>query len=330
MQLLLSKAALDRVRDRLPPGDLDLVTIEKGPDREPVFRRAGEVVEAATVDPEAVWLSLDMYPAGLLPAVFPMLAQAPSATWAQGFMAGLDNPMFKMVMARGVRLTKSDAQAPAIAEYVMAHALALLHPIEAQAALQREHAWKRVDFREVASTRWLMLGFGAIGRQIAQRLKPFGAHLTVVRRSTDTDTLVDAVHPAADLPQLLPEADVVVLAAPLNDETRDLAGEAFFAAMKPGAILINIARGEIVDEEALKRGLDRDQPARAVLDVFRTEPLPADHWAWDHPKVRLTAHTSNAGNGLLARGDALFLDNLRRYMAGEPLRNEATKAEVGL
>ena len=190
--------------------------------------------------------------------------------------------------------------------------------------------WKRVDFREVASTRWLMLGFGNIGREIAQRLKPFGAHLTVVRRSNAADPLVDAVHPASDLPRLLPDADVVVLAAPLNDETRDLAGEAFFQAMKPGAILINIARGEIVDEDALRRGLDRDQPARAVLDVFRTEPLPADHWAWDHPKVRLTAHTSNAGDGLLARGDALFLDNLRRYMAGEPLRNEATKAEVGL
>ncbi len=105
---------------------------------------------------------------------------------------------------------------------------------------------------------------------------------------------------------------------------------AFFQALKPGAILLNIGRGGLVDEDALKAGLDRDQPAHAVLDVFQTEPLPADSWFWDHPKVRVSAHTSNSGDGNLGRGDALFLENLRRYLAKEPLLNEADPSEVGL
>jgi phosphoglycerate dehydrogenase-like enzyme len=100
--------------------------------------------------------------------------------------------------------------------------------------------------------------------------------------------------------------------------------------MKPGAIRINIGRGGLVDEDALRAGLDRDQPAHAVLDVFATEPLPADSWFWDHPKVRVSAHTSNSGDGNLGRGDELFLENLRRYLAKEPLLNEADPREVGL
>lgn len=328
MQLLLSRDSLARTADRLAPltGGLDMVTVEKGG----VYRRGEAEIDGSEVDPEIIWLSLDMYGDRLLPTVLPKIMQSPAAKWMQGFMAGLDNPAFKMIIGRGVRLTKSDAQAPVIAEYVMAHALALLHPIRAQAAAQAAGEWRRIAFREVASTRWLMIGYGNIGQEVARRLKPFGAHLTIARRTISPDPLVDAMETTDALPRLLPEADVVVIAAALTDETRDLADEGFFQAMKPGALLINVARGEIVDEDALRGGLDRDQPVHAVLDVFRTEPLPAGHWAWTHPKVTLTAHCSNMGDGLEPRSDALFLENLRRYRAGEPLKNEAQRSEVGL
>ena len=142
--------------------------------------------------------------------------------------------------------------------------------------------------------------------------------------------LADRTLALKDLPGVLPDADVVVLAPALNDQTRGMCDEAFFKAMKPGSILINIGRGGLVDEDALRAGLDRDQPAHAVLDVFQTEPLPADSWFWDHPKVRVSAHTSNSGDGNAARGDELFLENLRRYLAKEPLLNEAHPSEVGL
>lgn len=326
MQILMSETAHGRVQDRLAamaPG-LEVVTLS--PDG--VLKRDGAVIEAA--DPEVYWVSLDLYASGQLGPFFARMMQGSQGRWAQLFNAGLDNVAFKHLMAKGLRLSKSNAQAPAIAEYVVCHALSLLHPIAEQAAVQAAHDWKRVPFREVGSTRWLMVGFGSIGTEIARRIQPFGAHLTVVRRNLAPEPLAAEVRPTGDLLGLLPDADVVVLACALNDQTRGMTDEAFFRAMKPGAILINIARGGLVDEDALRAGLDRDQPATAVLDVFETEPLPADAWFWDHPKVRVTAHCSNAGDGPPARADALFLENLRRYRAGEPLINEADKSEVGL
>ena len=113
-----------------------------------------------------------------------------------------------------------------------------------------------------------------------------------------------------------------------TDETESLADQAFFAALKPGAILINVARGGLIDDAALLAGLDNGQVSAAVLDVFRTEPLPKDSPYWDHPGVHVSAHTSYAGNGTLARGDALFLNNLERYVQGQPLLNEVTGADA--
>ncbi|HXC54496.1 MAG TPA: NAD(P)-dependent oxidoreductase [Rhizomicrobium sp.] len=326
MQILMSEAAQARVADRLAAlgGDLDIVTIAA----DGTIKRAGTAIDDA--DPEVFWLSLDLFPSGLIPAFVGHVLRGTRGRWLQSLAAGVDNPAFKTVIAKGIRLTKSSAQAPPIAEYVMAHALSLLHPIARQRLAQQARDWRQVPFHEIGASRWLMLGFGAIGTEIARRLQPFGADLTVVRRHIAPEPLAARVAPTADLISLLPDADVVVLACALTDETRGIAGPAFFGAMKKGSLLINIARGGLVDEAALRAGLERDQPAQAVLDVFETEPLPKDAWFWDHPKVRVTAHGSNAGDGLAGRSDALFLENLRRYRAGEPLLGEAHKSEVGL
>lgn len=329
MQLMMTKAAYQRVSARLPAAarDLDIVLVA-GP--ESFERPDGRVLEGEAVDPTLIWSSLDAYPAGLLGALFSRVLKASSPQWMQTFNAGLDLPVFRQVMEKGVRICKSDAQATPIAEYVVAHAVSLIVPIERQAQLQAERKWALTPYREISQTRWTLVGYGAIGRRIAERIKPFGAHLTVVRRPGGDQGLADAAVSQADLPAVLPDSDVVVLACALNDETRGIANAAFFAAMKPGAILINIGRGGLVDEEALRAGLDRDQPGRAVLDVFQTEPLAEDSWLWTHPKVRVTAHTSNSGQGTLSRGDELFLENLRRYLAGEAVLNEASRGEVGL
>ena len=328
MQLLLSAAAYDRVRDRIAPfaGDLDIITVT-GPDS---FELHGQAIDKDKVDPEIVWSTLDAYGGGLLGTLVGRTLQGEKAQWMQTFNAGLDAPIFKSIMAKGVRITKSNAQAVAIAEYVVGHAISLILPIDRQRELQADKDWKSTPYREVSQTRWVLIGYGSIGHAIAQRIKPFGVHLTVVRRSVAPDDLADAVVGMDALPGLLPQADVVVLAPALTDETRNMCDAAFFAAMKPGAVLINIGRGGLVDEDALKAGLDRDQPAHAVLDVFQTEPLPADHWIWDHPKVRVTAHTSNSGQGTAGRGDDLFVANLEKFLAGQPLINEATAREVGL
>ena len=328
MQILMTASAHLRVRDRLGKlaPDAQIVTATS-PD---TYEIAGQPIDKDAIDPEITWLSLDSYASGTLRALYGRLLKAPSARWTQIMAAGIDNPIFRTILEKGIRLTKSSAQAPPIAEYVVAHALSLQVPITVQADLQAQRVWRETPYREISNSRWVMAGYGNIGQEIAKRIKPFGAHLTVVRRSSATDGLADAVVGQAHFRAVCAEADVVVLACPLNDQTQGMCDEPFFSALKPGAILINIGRGGLIDEDALKVGLDRDQPAHAVLDVFAKEPLPAEHWLWSHPKVRVSAHTSHSGDGKEARGDALFLENLRRYLAKEPLLNEADKSEVGL
>jgi len=329
MQILMTQAAFGRVGERLAKVAPDAQVVTTGADD--AYELDGKPIDKDAIDPEVVWLSLDSYASGTLGQLYGRLMKTGAPRWTQIMAAGIDNPMFRSIMEKGVRISKSSAQATPIAEYVVAHALSLQVPIGQAAVLQAKREWKSTPYREVAKTRWLMAGFGNIGHEIAKRIKPFGVHLTVVRRSpTAEGDLVDQVITLQDIKTELPNADVVVLACALNDETRNMCDEGFFAAMKPGAVLINIGRGGLVDEDALKAGLDRDQPAHAVLDVFQTEPLPTDSWFWDHPKVRVTAHTSNSGDGNLGRGDELFLENLRRYLAAEPLLNEADPSEVGL
>jgi phosphoglycerate dehydrogenase-like enzyme len=116
--------------------------------------------------------------------------------------------------------------------------------------------------------------------------------------------------------------DVIVLACPLNAETRGLAGNQFFSKVKKGAILVNIARGGLIDDAALLASLDAGRLEHAVLDVFHEEPLPVANPFWTHPKVRMTSHTSFAGSGVRERWDNLFLDNIARFVRGEKLVNE--------
>ena len=227
-----------------------------------------------------------------------------------------------------MRICNSSAQSVAISEYVMAHALSLIHPIDEQRAHQTQKEWKRTPFREVANTNWLIIGFGPIGTETAKRAKAFGAGVDVVRRSPATSETVDRSGTMADLPKFLPDADVIVLACPLNEDTRKFAGADFFGAVKEGAILINIARGALIEDAEMIAALERGQLAGAALDVFDQEPLPTDNPLWDHPKIRVTAHTSFGGDGTRLRWDELFFDNLPRYVRGETLLHEVNPADI--
>lgn len=321
MKLLIHRGALKRVEHELAATGLklDLIIVDENG-----VWRGDQKIEAKTAAPDIAWVSVDVFITRQMPLFFEAILGAGTTRWMQTFNAGLDLPVFKEVLAKGIRLTNSDAQAVPIAEYVVAYGVAELHPIAAHRAHQAERKWKTVFFREISQSNWLIIGYGHIGEEVARRVKPFGAKVVGVRRSTQPSEFADKMATLAEVPSLLPEADVVVLSCALNDQTRDLANEKFFAAMKKDSVLINIARGGVLDEDALIPALARNTPRVAVLDVFKQEPLPETSPLWAHPQIRVTAHTSAAGSGTIPRGDQLFLGNLKRYAAGQPLKNEVS------
>jgi phosphoglycerate dehydrogenase-like enzyme len=239
--------------------------------------------------------------------------------WLHTQQTGLDSPRYRDVVERGIALTNSHAQAPAIAEYVLANVLAETWPLAASRAAQAAGEWKRMPFRELGQSHWLIVGLGAIGREVAVRARAFGATVTGLNRDGRADPAADATGTLADLPRLLPTIDVVVLATAQTEATTDLVDAEFVAAMKPGSILVNVGRGGLILDAALIAGLDRGTPGVAILDVFNEEPLPKAHPYWKHPQVRVTGHTSSSGNGTIARADNFFLENLRRFERGEAL-----------
>ena len=320
MKLMLHSGALLRVESKLR--DLNVPLELYVVDQDGAIRLDGNVVDQSAVRPEIVWASLDTYSGGQFRPFFGVAMENPGVKWVQTFNAGLDLPIFREIVRKGIRLSNSSAQAVAIAEFVMGQVLSEWYPTAQYRTAQTAHEWRRIGFRELSQSSWLIVGYGNIGREIARRVKAFGAHVAGIRRSPKADEFADETCTLAELARLLPAADVVVLACALNDETRDLAGPAFFERMKSSAMLVNIGRGGLVDESALVAALDKGTPSVAILDVFREEPLPASSVLWDRPKIRISAHTSPAGSGTLARGDKLFLDNLALYARGAKLINE--------
>ena len=314
------------IRARLDALGLDIAVIPFNSDGK--YRIGGNEVDPADVDLDYLWLSPELSADGIMKKAFRVALDTRSVKVLQTFNAGLDNPAYKQVADRGVRLCNSSAQAIAISEYVLAQVLAIFQPLGQQRELQAAKKWQVTPYREIARTNWLIVGYGPIGRATAKRAKAFDANITVVRRSPETGPYVDRAGTMDDLPKFLPETDVIVLACPLNDTTRGFAGKAFFDAVKPGAILINIARGGLIDDAALIQALNDGRLAAATLDVFHTEPLPTDDPLWSHPDVRMTSHTSFSGSGVRSRWEELFLENLPRFVKGEKLINEVNPADL--
>jgi phosphoglycerate dehydrogenase-like enzyme len=279
----------------------------------------GVTLDTDSAQPDAGWLSNDGMggPGGR--NLFISMLKSPRLGWVQSGAAGVDNPVWKQLTEKGATLTTGHGQAISVAEYVLGEVLSHFQRLKERRAAQAGHRWERVPFREIAGTHWLVVGFGAIGQAVAERAKGFGARITGVRRSGQADPLAERMGKLSEAASLVGDADVVVLATPLNDETRHMANSAFFAAMKPRSVLVNVGRGDLVDEAALLAALEAGIPEFAVLDVFHQEPLPADSPFWDHPKVALNPHASAFGDGQARRNDAIFVENLRRRLSGQAL-----------
>lgn len=329
-RIQMTQTTLDRLRPRLDAlgHPLDYVVM----DRDGVLRLEGREVTPEEASPECGFLSNDLFFAPFDMAYVDALIRSPALGWVQSCGAGLDHPMFlKLAERRDIRLTTNHSQAIGIAEYVMWGVLSHFHAGAAQIAeadRTATHRWIRRRSREIAGTRWLIIGFGSIGQAVAHRARAFGARVTGVRRTLAPSEFADAVVTPDRLPSLLGEADVVLLCMPRTAETANLVDARFLAAMKPTAMLINVGRGNAIDDDALIRALDAGRPEHALLDVFRVEPLPDDHPFWSHPRITVTAHTSAVSSGWEARLDDLIIDNVGRYLKGQPLRNEVPISAV--
>jgi phosphoglycerate dehydrogenase-like enzyme len=283
---------------------------------------AGAPISADDAQPDIVFLNADVFFTPLSAPFMDALFRSRVLKWVQSGAAGLDSPVFGKILRMGARLTTSHGQAVGVADYVLWGVLDALQRGPARRAAQAGGEWRRSYAREIDETRWVVLGFGAIGQGVGRRARAFGAHVIGVRRNLDADPDADQIASPAQLHALLPKADVVVLAVPLTRHTRQIADSAFFGAMRAGSVFVNVGRGALVDDAALLAGLGNGAPEHAVLDVFGVEPLPGDSPFWAHPRVTITAHCSGLTEGSARRNDSIFVDNLRRYLAGQPLQNE--------
>ena len=316
----------DHIGKRLDALGLDIEVCTFGKDG--LYDVGGGKVSPADMSLDYMWLTSHLNLDNYRDKAFELCLATRSIKVLQTFNAGLDHPFYKKLSDKGTRICNSSAQGVAIAEYSIGQVMAVLQPIELQRELQRHKEWKITPFREISQTRWLIVGFGPIGQEIAKRVKAFGAAVDVVRRTPQDSPHVDRMGRTADLPAFTREADVIVIACPLSAETRGMVDAHFFSNVKQGAILVNIARGGLVDDSALIAALDSGRLSTAILDVFHQEPLPLDNPFWEHPKVRLTSHTSFSGNGSRGRWDQLFLDNLPRFVKGEPLLFEVNPKDI--
>ncbi len=256
-----------------------------------------------------------------------MLAMAPRLEFIQAVSVGTDFFDLPLLSSRGVRLANAGgANAAAVAEHATALLLTLTRRLHETGESQRAGLWQKPSLRpdEIAGRTCLIIGAGQIGRSLGRILRAFGCLVLGVRRSAGDRTAdFDEVHAVADLDGLLGRADVVVLACPLTSETRGIMNRASLARMRPGALLINVARGGCVDEPALIDALSSGHLGGAGLDVFSSEPLPADSPLWRMPEVVITPHVGGDTGSYERRVMEMLNDNLGRLESGATgLRNQ--------
>ena len=243
--------------------------------------------------------------------------------WARGLDVWSD-PNVAITSGAGI-------SAGPVAEWVVTQMLTLAKQVGRMVRGQRARRWDRFDLAQLRGATIGIVGFGAIGRETARLAAAFGMRVLAVKRNLADAGLAGAeveVLPPSALDRVLREADFLVLAAPSTPETRGMIGARELGLMKPTAYFINPARGDLVDEAALLAALAERRIAGAALDVLQSEPPPADSPWWEVDNALVTAHVAGLSEGYDAAVVDLFLDNLARYLAGEPLRNVVDRARA--
>lgn len=263
------------------------------------------------------------------------LAQlAPNLKWLQATSAGIGQLVKKagLVETSIIFTTASGVHAVPLAEYCLTAMLMFTKlAFHLMAEKERKH-WERYCAGQLRGQTVAVIGLGQVGREVARLARAVGMSVTGVKRTLEgfsaADVHVDQLYALTDLHAMLADADFVVLIVPHTAETEGLIGARELAAMKRGAVLINIARGDVVDEAALIEALQSGHLGGAALDVFTVEPLPADSPLWTMPNVLISPHSASTAGNENEKIVALFCDNLRRFLDGQPLRNVLDKERL--
>ena len=280
------------------------------------------VIEGDLADVEVLFLRW-----GLEQEIFEQLLQdIPNLRWVHSISAGVEHVLSPTLVASDVMLTNaSGVFSVPMAETVLAYMLAVVKRLPEFQEQQQRGLWKKLPLKELCGMTVGIVGLGDIGAEVGRLCRAFGMRVLGLRRYPRPSEHAHEVFAPAQLPDLLARSDFVVIATPLTDATRGMIGGAELAAMKPDAWLINIARGAVVDQQALVEALQRGEIGGACLDVFVEEPLPEDSPLWQMDNVILTPHNSWSSPRLEQRAAELFLENLRRYVEGEVLLNVVDK-----
>jgi D-2-hydroxyacid dehydrogenase (NADP+) len=258
------------------------------------------------------------------------LRQAPRLKWVHTTSAGVGQLMYPEFRSSGIILTNaSGVHAPNMAEHIAGMIVAMARDFSGAMRYQARKKWAQQEIwdgparpKELSGSVALIVGFGAVGRAAAERLRGFGMRIWAVTRSGKAEgSLAERIFAAAELKEALPSADYVILAVPETPETHHLIGAEQLARMKRSAILVNVARGSLVDQAALIAALENRAIAGAALDVATPEPLPPESPLWSLENVFITPHTSGISERIWQREAELLVDNLERWFRGEPLQN---------
>lgn len=325
----------------MPPTTLLMEELPfKGQDLERLVAALGpdHVVFARATDSDAVRDALQVVEIAILPGdLDDRHLAAPRLKWVHCDHAGLTRSARPEVFDKGLLVTGSAGRSgPALAEHAMMFALLLAGRYPMFAAAQRDGVWLRTpemaDLHALAGRTMGIVGLGNTGSELAVRAKAFGMRVLAFRRRDSGPTAhVDQVFSAdrgESLDAMLPACDVLALTVNLSNATRSMVGARQLALLPAGAMVINMARGEVLDQDALVAALRSGHLSGAGLDVTTPEPLPLGHPLWHEPNVLITPHFTPTLRDRSARSLAIILENIRRYRAGEPMLNAITPADV--
>jgi D-2-hydroxyacid dehydrogenase (NADP+) len=327
--LLLSSHALrtwgERIAAAVPPGTLSFLTAETA-----LAADGPSAADIAFMTREVTGKSSPSNPTPELQGFDAVVRKSPNLKWLQIHPAGAERPIYRELRARGVKVTTaSGATAVTVAHSTLGAVIAINRRFPLLADAQRRHAWEprlgERSPRDLAGQCAVIVGLGPIGQNIARLLAMLGMRSIGVRRTVQPVEPCERVVAYEGLHEVLPQADWLILCCPASPVTRGIANAAAFAAMPDGAHFVNVARGEVAVEKDVIAALQSGKLGGAYLDVFEREPLDPASPLWDLPNVLVSPHTASHSLGQNEAIFGIFLENLARFRAGQPLRNDVDK-----